>query len=998
MILSPGLDMRLVPKTIQFLSSAIAIVCLNASGAVLFANEVDFARDIRPILSDRCFTCHGLDEESRKAGLALHRFESATKEGAIVPGNASSSLVMERISSTDPDEIMPPPSANKPALTAQQIEKFRAWIDQGAKYEEHWAFQSPRKTDTSVPDSYRGNPIDYFVKEKLKELGLSFSKQADPWSLVRRVYLDLIGLPPSPGEAEVFRKAFQKDPGEAASQLAEDLLSRPEYGERWARLWLDLARYADTNGYEKDRPRSIWPYRDWVINAINSGVPYDQFTIEQLAGDMLPGTTMEQRIATGFHRNTMINEEGGIDPLEFRYHAMVDRTNTTGTVWLGLTMGCAQCHTHKFDPVTHTDYYSFFALLNNADEPDLDVPDPEIEQKRRAVSEKIAALERELISKINPEEFQKWKEGRLREAVAWTTVRPVELRSTLPRLEVMEDDSVFASGDFTKRDVYDLKFNLSRLDPNRPVTAIRIEALPDDRLPAHGPGAAYYEGRKGDFFLSEVKLKLNKKPSSFRSASIDFGKIAVGSGKSVAENVYDNNGSSGWSTATQEGKRHELVLNLDKPKPSKEMSLRMIFERHFVAALGRFRVSVSTSQKEAKARGGPISDLTRATDLDWKRIYIESSPQFAESRKQLGKLRESFPAYPTTMVMREWRGPRRKTHRHHRGEYLQPREEVTPGVPAIFPQLPPGETPNRLALAKWLVSEKNPLAARVAVNRAWRAFFGRGLVHTAGDFGYQSELPSHPRLLDHLALYLIDHGWSTKDLHRLIVTSRTYQQESVVRTAQLAADPKNIYLSRGPRFRLDGEMIRDSVLHAGGLLTRKIGGPSVYPPQLSSVTAAAYGKPEWNVSKGPDRYRRSLYTFSKRTAPFAAFLTFDGPTGESCLARRERSNTPLQALTLLNDEMFLEAARTVAKSVTGSGLDDQKTVKLLFQRILTRPPTKHETNQLTAFYRRQLGRLQSGELKAKEISGVDGSEANSIAAWSMVARVLFNLDESITKG
>lgn len=983
-----------MPRESRIFLQAAAAIAMLFFFPVLSGAEVDFARDIRPILSDRCFKCHGFDEEGRKADLGLHTLESAMRDGAIVPGSPEESLIMERILSDDPDEVMPPPSANKPTLDPEEAELFRKWIAGGARYEEHWAFVSPRENLKDPPTSISGNPVDGFIGEKLEERGWDFAAEADPHTLVRRLYLDLIGLPPTLGEVAAFIGKHRTEPDDAVASLVDQLLDRPEYGERWARLWLDLARYADTNGYEKDRPRSIWPYRDWVINALNDDMPYDQFTIEQLAGDMLPDATLDQKIATGFHRNTMLNEEGGIDPLEFRFHAMVDRVATTGVVWMGLTTGCAQCHTHKFDPITHEDYFSMFALLNNADEPEIEAPSPEIEARRREFLNEMARLEAKMIDEIDTVAFEQWKATELAKTAPWHFLRPVTMESTLPRLSLMEDDSVFASGDFNKRDVYDLIFELDHLE--KPVTAIRIEALPDERLPAGGPGAAYYEGRKGDFFLSEVEAKGDGKPVEFVSATVDFGKIYIGGGKVEGANVFDGNGSSGWSTATREGERHELVIRLKEPLSADRLDLKMIFERHFVAALGRFRISVTTVDREVRARGGEIPDLTRATEEELKREYIRTAPALKEARKAVEQLKKRVPAVPTTLVMREWQGDTRKTFRHHRGDYLQPREEVSPRVPEIFEGIPEDQPANRLSFARWLVSESNPLAARVAVNRAWRAFFGRGLVHTAGDFGYQSELPSHPELLDYLAVRFIDGGWSLKKLHCLIATSRTYRQDATITPRLLAEDPKNIYLARGPRFRLDGEMIRDAALRSSGLLTQKVGGPSVYPPQPASVSEAAYGKPKWNASGGGERYRRSLYTFAKRTAPFAAYLSFDGPTGESCLARRERSNTPLQALTLLNDRMFTEAAVAIGLEV--SGLPPGDAADQLFRRILTRPPSRSESDQLIEFYYSQLSRIGAGDLDVTRILEGKNSTNISAAAWSMVARALYNLDEAVTKG
>ncbi|MDF1752869.1 MAG: PSD1 and planctomycete cytochrome C domain-containing protein [Verrucomicrobiales bacterium] len=975
-------------KQAVYMASVFAVFLNLAGSALIFGQDVDFGRDIRPILSDRCFKCHGFDENAREGDLALHNFAAATRDGAIIPGDAEGSELIYRILTDDKTEMMPPPKSNKARLTPEEVEMFKKWINQGAKYEQHWSFRSPRETEVGVDFTTEINPIDAFIKAKLEEKGLEFSTRAGPYDLLRRLHLDLIGLPPTMEETSDFLKAFEADSNLAVFDKIEDLMSRPAYGERWAREWLDLARYSDTNGYEKDRERPIWPYRDWVINALNEDKPYDQFSIEQLAGDMLPGSTLDQKIATGFHRNTMLNEEGGIDPLEFRYHAMVDRVATTGTVWMGLTTGCAQCHTHKFDPITHTDYFSMMALLNNADEPVIDVPSADLIQKRTEIKNQIGALEQKLISEIDPIRYFNWYRDSLEKTAAWIVPAVISMKSSSPHLTLQSDGSVFASGDFTKRDVYDLTLDISGIA--EPVTALRIEPIPDKRLPGNGSGVAYYEGVPGDFFLSEVETNADGRDLKFKSGSVDYGKVKTGFGTAVASNVFDGDATSGWATGEQETKRHELVLNFGEPVKGEKLEVSLLFQRHFAAALGRFRISVTTDKGTVLARSG-VSDMIRSQGETLMRQYVRSAPEFKEGQEALAELEKQIPEFPQTLVMKEWERATRPTYRHHRGEYLQPKEQVRPAIPAVFGQLPEGEPANRLTFAKWLVSESNPLVARVTVNRAWRSFFGRGIVNTAGDFGFQSELPSHPELLDFLAVKFMDDGWSLKSLHRLFVSSRTYQQYSAVSPALLEADPENIYLARGPRFRMSGEMIRDSMLLTSGLLSQKIGGPSVRPPQPETVTTVAYGSPKWEADSGAARYRRSLYTLHKRTAPFAAYLTFDGPTGESCLPRRNRSNTPLQALTLMNDPMFIEAAQSIVKDVEGN---DVEIVAHLFQKILTRPPMNSEMELLVNFYREQKRRLEQRQKSTDDQSIKDPS----LMAWTLVARAIYNLDEAVVKG
>lgn len=1054
-----------------------------------------FNTDVRPILAAKCFACHGPDEDSREAGLRLDTFEGASEDlggyQAIAAGDAEASELILRVSSDDPDMLMPPPEGGQP-LTEEEIEILRRWIDAGGDYDEHWSFTPPRRPP--VPEVSRrewaANAIDAFVLHRLEAEGLSPSAEADRLTLVRRVYFDLIGLPPTPEQADAFLRDTRPD---AYSRLVDRLLSSEQYGERWARVWLDVARYADTNGYEKDRPRSIWPYRDWVIRAMNQDMPFDQFSIAQLAGDMLPDASADERIATGFHRNTMLNEEGGIDPLEYRFYAMVDRVATTGLVWMGLTTGCAQCHSHKYDPISHTDYYRLMALLNNADEPDMVVPAPQIQQQRDAMLEKIASLEAALADQFPLAEapqpaaesvataepsaaaepaseaerraaslaaaLETWIADQRSRAKPWSVLRPERMKTNLPRLELRDDGSIFSSGDITKRDVFELSIPLDSIQsPNGsplagPITALRLEVLPDDSLPAGGPGRGYYEGRRGDFFLSEVTARVGETPLKFASASHSYGKISVGSGSADAGNVIDGNGSTGWSTAEREGESHQLVLRLSEPLPisaieptgpnpqPRELHLTMLFERHFAASLGRFRWSATDASGEVVASDLPteLEAQLAAAGTNWtpevreqlRRQFLRTTPELAEARKPIEQLRKQLPKLPTTLVMSERPADNpRPTYLHHRGEYLSPREEVEPGVPEIFPPLAEGEPANRLGLARWLVSDRNPLVARVTVNRSWQAIFGSGLVPGSGDFGTQTPPPIHQELLDFLAIELVESGWSLKNLHRKIVTSRTYRQQSKADEELWRRDPENRLLARGPRHRLNAEMIRDAALVASGLFQSEIGGPSVYPPQPPSVTALAYGNTPWPTSEGGDRYRRSLYTFAKRTAPFAAYATFDAPTGENCMVVRDRSNTPLQALTQLNDAMFLEFSQALAQQATEAAEAPAEQLEWIFRRCLTRSPTAAESDAILAFRDQQLKRLRAEELDPRAIAGLpleepstaekaaetapaetapaDGGPAETapaeelpsasaeLASWAMVARVVMNLDEMIT--
>jgi hypothetical protein len=984
-----------------------------------------FTTKVRPILARHCFKCHGPDPKARKGGFRLDLREQALRPGRsgnipIVPGKPAESELVSRIFETEPTEMMPPPQAKNP-LSQEQKQILKAWVAAGAKYTAHWAFVPPRQAP--LPQvrltSWPRNAIDRFVLGRLEAEGLHPAAEADRYTLVRRLYLDLVGLPPTPAETD----AFVQDVSPAAyEKLVDRLLASPHYGERWARRWLDLARYADTNGYEKDRPRSIWPYRSWVIDALNADMPFDQFSIEQLAGDMLPSATQRQRIATGFHRNTMLNEEGGIDPLEFRFHAMTDRVATTGTVWLGLTIGCAQCHAHKFDPVSQQEYYQFMAFLNNADEPEMVVRDAAIAEKRAEMEARIAALVANLPNRFplddkaakndgKPEavrrrehlerRFNEWLEREAARSVHWTVLRPVQARSNLALLTVEKDDAVFVSGDQTKSQTYDLQFRTDL----QGITAIRLEVLPDERLPKHGPGRIFYEGPFGDFFLSELTLLADGKKVKLAGASHSFA-----SGKSTAQAAIDGDPQTGWSIDGGQGRAHTAVFNLAAPLPAtRELDLKMLFERYYAAGLGRFRIAVTTDRRQAVARDVP-ADLEklllvpagRRTPDQKQRLlrqFLLVAPELAKERTAIDHLRKQLPPHLTTLVLDE-RPPEnpRPTFIHNRGEFLQPRARVEPAPPAVLPPLPKGALRNRLELARWLVSPENPLVGRVTVNRQWAAFFGAGIVRTISDFGLQGDFPTHPALLDWLAVELVKQGWSMKKLHKLIVMSAAYRQASQVTPELLKKDPDNRLLARGPRVRLEAEQIRDAALRVSGLLSQKLGGPSVFPPQpANATTEGTYGGLVWKVSAGPDRYRRGLYTFSKRTAPYAMFSIFDGPSGEVCTARREVSNSPLQALTLLNDPVFMEAAQALGRQMTARSEPASERAAYLFRCCLGRPPRTEEIEKIMAFHHAQKQRLQKKEINAAALAGLGEGDVNERAAWTLLARALFNLDEAIVK-
>jgi hypothetical protein len=1002
---------------------ALAYFCVDSSFAE-DATKLSYARDVRPILSKNCFQCHGPDDKTREADLRLDEAESAYSSAehdpAIVPGKPTESELIARITSDDEFLQMPPPDS-KISITPQQIKILKLWIDQGAEYEEHWSFIKPERPEVPYFDLLE-NPIDGFIRADLKKVGLKSNPPADRYTLVRRVYLDLIGLPPTLQQADAFVNDARPD---AYQQLVEELLASPHYGERWARRWLDLARYSDTNGYEKDRPRSMYSYRDWVINALNSGMPFDQFTIEQIAGDLLPDATQSQKIATGFHRNTMVNEEGGVDPQEYRFHAMVDRVGTTGTTWLGLTIGCAQCHTHKYDPITHDEFYSMMAFLNNADEPTMKVIDPQITVQQEIIQQQIDDYREQLADNFPPppedqrgkyltprenqsryqhQQFRDWLEKQQAAYVHWETVKPDNVTSNTPNITILDDKSVLVSGDQTKNDIFTVLMTTAA----KQITGIRLEALPHESLPFGGPGRATIHAgveKGGEFFLSGIKFEVRQgtdqkwMPVKPASAKASFARD-----NRLAEHSIDGKSDTGWSVNPRIAERHQAVYQFADPIENAtgqlQFRIRLEHESFHPAGLGRFRFSVTDQAGELQAFDRPlqIEQILRkragGRTLNEKRAlmqrFLEQTPLLKKEQEHLANLTQQLPDYPTTLVMQE--RPEqfpRTTHRHHRGEFLSPKEELSPTVPAVLHDLPEEATRDRLMFARWLVDRENPLTARVVMNRQWEAFFGRGIVRTTEDFGLQGELPTHPELLDWLAVEFMESGWRLKQMHKLIVMSKTYRQSAAVSEQTAKIDPENRYLSHASRVRLEAEIVRDNALASSGLLSRKIGGPSVFPPQPPGITEAAYGRLNWVVSKGEDRYRRGLYTFNKRTAPYAMFSTFDAPSGESCLSRRDPSNTPLQALTMLNSEVLLEAAQQMAlRSLQKSPQDVRQQILTMFRESLIRPPSEEELTLLAEFYEQQRTMLSVNKRNSHLITGAgvinrwdfnDGAEG-----WSAV--------------
>jgi hypothetical protein len=829
--------------------------------------DLDFSRVIRPILSENCYKCHGPDDVARKSNLRFDvRAETLrpAKSGqiAIVPGAPEKSQMLWRITAGDPEKRMPPVSTGK-KLSPAQIELLRKWISEGAAYTAHWAYVKPvRPSSPETQDrEWPHNPIDRFILARLEREGMKPSAAADRYTMIRRVSLDLTGLPPTPKEVDAFVNSPSPN---AYEQLVDELLNKETFGEHWARMWLDLARYADSAGYADDPPRVIWAYRDYVIRAFNENKPFDRFTIEQIAGDLLPDPTEEDRVATAFHRNTMTNNEGGTDDEEFRNAAVVDRVNTTMAVWMGTSMACAQCHHHKYDPVSQEDYFRFFAIFNNSKDADRSDEAPVRKLYTPAQKQELARAQAE----------------------AWELDQKFKT-STLASLEQQAKWEV----DFPLQLIW--QWTVGRV--SAPLTE-------NERAAQYADPTA-------------LILDLIELPAATRNET-------------------------------------------------QQAILSEWYRRHIAPELKR--------------------------DRDW----------YAELQKEIAEIEPN-----TVPVMHELEGEkRRKTHVQLRGNFLALGEEVTEAVPAIFNPLPEGATPNRLALARWLVDENNPLTARVIANRFWEQIFGIGIVRTSEDFGSQGDLPTHPELLDWLATEFAASGWNVKALLKLMVTSATYCQSSRVTPELLERDPDNLLLARGPRFRMTAEEVRDQALFVSGLLSRKMYGRPVRPPQPSLGLSAAFGGSlDWKTSEGEDRYRRALYVEWRRTNPYPSMATFDAPNREVCALRRPRSNTPLQALVTLNDPVYVEAARALGSRMAQTeGTDESKAV-CGFRLCLGRLPRDEELKKLVGLYETAQSEYGSQPEMASQMSvepaqvPPESEDTVELAAWTAVGNVLLNLDEMLMR-
>ena len=1155
-----------------FLFAMIVVSCTGAP-AVLRGQEISFNRDIRPILSNRCFKCHGPDQNTVAAGLQLEVRTVATEplesgNIAIVPGQADESELIVRVADPDDDNRMPP-SDYGPRLSENEVATLRAWIEQGAQYAQHWSYVKPVRPDLPIPDkefaNWPGNPIDQFVVARMRAEGLKPSPPADRAALARRVFLDLIGLPPTVDEVNAFINDANP---QAYEHLVDDLLQRPAYGEHWARQWLDLARYADSQGYADDPPRVIWAYRDWVIRAFNDNMPFDRFTTEQLAGDLLPAPTDDQLIATAFHRNTQTNNEGGTNDEEYRNVAVVDRVNTTLAVWMGTTMACAQCHHHKYDPISQEDYFRVFAILNNTQDADLGDDSPKMplfsdeqKQQQRALESQIQSLRLVIDTPTDAlaAAQQKW-EASLLAKPDWNVVVPSTVVRASGGTVVPQADQSLLLPTAAEKDTYSIDIPLSPKNSDvasSPISAIRLETLPDESLPHQGSGhgggnfvitqikaqlvpaearipharfvrislpgkqrilslaevqvfvggenvankgtvtqsSVDYDGRPelaidgrtdgafanksvthsansddpwweldlqadqsverisvwnrtdesvrnrlSDFHVSlldqnrivvweqQVKEAPNPSvalaPSSVREVTFAAAVADYQQDQFPAASVIDRTaeGKSGWAIGGATQQPHQLVLVLAESLVAQEFGvLRLKVEQNSVHSnhlLGRFRLSTTADEatiNRAKLPAAILAIVDQPTETRDANNQAELAKYFreqvatelAEQREQLDAAKLQLAAIqPSTsvLVLRERSETRRLTALQYRGNYLDRGPEIEPGFPTALNSIPVDKPADRLALAEWIVDGSNPLTARVLVNRYWESLFGRGLVTTSEEFGSQGEPPTHPELLDWLAVEIVDRGWDVKSLLKLIVMSATYRQSAVVSPELVAIDGENRWLSRGPRVRLSAETIRDQALFVSGLLSAKMYGPPVRPPQPNfGLTAAFGGSTDWSTSEGDDRYRRAIYTTWRRSNPYPSMTTFDAPNREVCTIRRNNTNTPLQSLVTLNDPVYVEASQALARWSLQRESSRREQIAAAFQRCLLRLPSPSELNALVELFDDSHTRMtDQPELAlrlATEPAGVlpEGMNPVDAAAMTVVSNVLLNLDEVFFK-
>ncbi|MBW3599023.1 MAG: PSD1 and planctomycete cytochrome C domain-containing protein [Planctomycetes bacterium] len=996
---------------------------------------------MQPILEARCIACHGPDAQEGRLRLDARSIvmKGGVSGPAIVPGDAERSLLLRRVLGLDDQERMP---LDEAPLSDNEIGVLRRWIAAGADWpaeadssdaevRQHWAYIPSQRPELPAVENaeWLRTPLDAFILHRLEAEGLSPSPDAEKAKLLRRLSLDLTGLPPLVEEVEAF---LADESPEAYRRAVDRLLASPAYGERWARPWLDLARYADSNGYQADQYREVWPYRDWVIWAMNADMPFTQFTREQIAGDLLPGATPDQKIATGFHRLTTCNVEAGVDPEENRVNQIIDRVNTTGFVWLGTSIECAQCHNHKYDPISQKDYYRLFAYFNNTPlevkgdnginydfyGPKMELPlDDDQADLRRELQAKRDDVQEELDAVIAARagEQAEWEQevvAAKEKSPQWTVLDIAQFESSGGASHtILDDKSVLVGGKTPDKDIYTVIVPTDLAG----ITGFRLETLTDPSLPGNGPGRHHPE--RPNFVLYEFEVTAapqnnsgEPQPISLHGATADFSQ-----GRWPVAGAIDGDMSTGWAINPEFGKPHQAEFLAAEPLGFEGGAvLTFTLHQHYGGGrtIGRLRLSAmqgdpaaaTLPENLAKIVETPEKKRTKKQREELREHFLSLDPQVKELRDRVAELDKKLDAVapPTTLVMVEDKP--RMTHVFKRGEFLNPGEPVEPGTPHVLHDLPADAPQNRLALADWLTDEANPLTARVTVNRWWAEFFGQGLVTTEEDFGTQGEPPTHPELLDWLAVEFMESGWSQKHIHRLIVTSSVYRQSSRITSELLERDPQNKLYARGPRFRLSAEAVRDNALAISGLLSEKQGGPPVYPPQPDGVWRhVGRNAPKWQTEKDEDRFRRGLYVFWRRSAPYPSFVNFDAPDRAACVVQRPRTNTPLQALTLMNDPAYIEMAAGLATRILTDRPAESlgERIQYAFRLCVSRAPSDVEAIHLRDVYLRELSRFKADPQAAKtllaKLPSADAPPAE-MAAWLMVSNILLNLDETITKG
>jgi hypothetical protein len=1032
---------------------------------------ISFNRDVRPILSDACFHCHGPDDQQRQVGLRFDQRDSAVAKlesgkTPIVPGSLTASELVRRVTSKDESVVMPPPDSGK-SISPAQIETLKLWIAEGAEYEGHWAFQ--KVVRPLVPDPVDGsrntafatskNPIDRFIASRLNRAKLNPSAEGTRETLIRRVSLDLTGLPPTPAEVDAF--LADKSP-DAYGKVVDRLLNSPHYGERMALNWLDYARYADSNGYQVDASREMWAWRDWTINAYNRNLSFDQFTVEQIAGDLLPDATQDQIVATGFNRNHRLNGEGGRIVEEWFVETVIDRVETTGLTWLGLTFNCCRCHDHKYDPISQREFYQMFAFFNSNDEsgvlaangnrgnntePTIQVSTPEqdaelarLQDQARDTEDRVKSLvDRlpELVAAWEPE-FRKQLDSQVE---IWKLLDVDKVTSSGgAKFMRQEDHSWLASGPNAANDVYTIS---APVEPGK-ISGVLLECFPDPSLPVQSLGRY----PNGNFVLTRIDAQLTApslkvpQPVKLRKPIADYSQ----KGWDISM-VNDGNKTKGWAVdgPTRKDPRKALFAFDSLVEVPADATITVTLHHEAIAQhnIGRFRISVSNKNPETLGLDGTtippevrsalavVPEKRKPKEQNSLQKYFrekvpndlrKADADLATSRKGVADFKKNL---PSTMVMREVAA--RDAFILKRGEYDKPGDKVVRGLPAAMPPMPEGAPLNRLGLARWIVSRENPLTARVWVNREWERFFGTGLVKTSENFGSQSEYPSHPQLLDWLATEFMEptvapdvagvsaKAWDMKVFQKLIVTSAAYRQSSGSLTdassgtlhAGTKTDSQNRLIWRGPRFRLTGEIIRDQALAVSGLLTRQIGGRSVRPYMPAGVwdETSRYGDlRNYKHDAADGLHRRTMYTIWKRTAAPPSMLLFDAPNREVCTIKRSRTNTPLQALSLLNEVTFVEAARRLAERIlTEGGETGSERLTFGFRLVTARKPTADEVQILQDGLNADLARFSLDDPSAESLLAFGDAKSSpnvdkaELAAWTLTANVLLNLDEVVTR-